>query len=177
MGKATPEQAAPAAPKILPTHHVSAGHTAQRHPSERHHTTSPTTTIPVSADFMARAQYEEGKLCDTIVRCVVLPDPKRQQQERQDELQQQQQQQQQRQQQHREEDGANDTENVDGTSPAAPPPPLLSQVHKTDIFCHAVVLCARSPYFESCLGGYWKEAQTKTVEVSLENDLIWRCKT
>jgi len=40
----------------------------------------------------------------------------------------------------------------------------------TDILCHANVLCARSPYFESCLDGEWSEAQIKTVEIVLAND-------
>jgi len=40
----------------------------------------------------------------------------------------------------------------------------------TDILCHAVVLCARSPYFASSLSGEWNEAQTKAVEVVLEDD-------
>ena len=104
---------------------------------------------------MARrqAQYIQGSLCDTIVRCAVLPDPARQEQERQQGEEQ------------KEGDGADDAE-----SPATPPRPVLAQPHTTDIFCHAVVLCARSPYFESCLGGEWKEAQSKTVEISLESD-------
>ena len=42
--------------------------------------------------------------------------------------------------------------------------------HITDIICHANVLCVRSPYFRACLGGEWNEAQTKTVEINLEND-------
>jgi hypothetical protein len=50
------------------------------------------------------------------------------------------------------------------------PPPLPSQTRTTDILCHANVLCARSPYFASSLGGEWNEAQTKTVEVVLENE-------
>jgi hypothetical protein len=44
------------------------------------------------------------------------------------------------------------------------------QAHTTDIICHAVVLCARSSYFEAALSGEWNEAQTKTVEVELENE-------
>lgn len=102
-------------------------------------------------------KYEQGRFCDTIVRCAVLPDPARQEQE------------QEQQQKHREGDGADDTGSKEGSA-ATPPRPMLPQVHKTDISCHAVFLCARSPYFESCLGGEWNEAQTKTVEISLENN-------
>jgi len=57
-----------------------------------------------------------------------------------------------------------------GGGPAPPLPPPSPQARTTDILCHANVLCARSPYFESSLGGEWTEAQTKTVEVVLEND-------
>ena len=48
--------------------------------------------------------------------------------------------------------------------------PYQPQARATDILCHANVLCARSPYFESCLDGEWSEAKIKTVEIVLAND-------
>ena len=140
----------------------------------------PASTISVPAQFMARlrAQFLQGKLCDTIVRSVVQPDPEEQEQDssskkrkatdapcrplRSSSRQRQ---------QGKEREHAEDEEDGDGivnqgsAATSAPPQP-----RKTDILCHAVVLCARSPYFESSLSGEWNEAQTKTVEIVLEND-------
>lgn len=140
----------------------------------------PASTISAPAQFMAplRAQFLQGKLCDTIVRCVVQPDPEEQEQggsskkrkatdapcrplrssSRQG--------QQGKEREHAEdEEGGGDIMNEGGAATSAPPQP-----RKTDILCHAVVLCARSPYFESSLSGEWNEAQTKTVEIELKNE-------
>lgn len=51
---------------------------------------------------------------------------------------------------------------VAAAAPAAPAGPV-------DIPCHAVVLSARSPYFGTCLGGAWRGAQAKTIELELED--------
>lgn len=48
--------------------------------------------------------------------------------------------------------------------------PHLPQPRMTDVWCHANVLCACSPYFEAALSGGWNEAQTKTIEVALQNE-------
>lgn len=53
----------------------------------------------------------------------------------------------------------------------APSSHLLPPNARTaDILCHAIILSACSPYFDTSLSGEWNEAQTKTVEVVLEND-------
>ena len=169
------QQDAPKAkPGPLPSNPTSLYSSAQDHVC---------TTIAVPA-FMARlrAHFLQGKLCDTILRCAVPPEPEEQEQSSSSKKRKatsteapcrplrsssssssgNQQQQPPQQPQYA---GKGKAKQGGGAATLAPP-----QAHTTDILCHAVVLCARSPYFEASLSGEWNEAQTKTVEVELENE-------
>jgi hypothetical protein len=130
------------------------------------------------------ARLLQGKLCDAILRCVVLPEAEEQEQSSTSKKRKATDtevpcrplrsssssinQQQGKEHQHAQDEDVPDeivSREEGGAEMPAPP-----QAHTTDILCHAVVLCARSSYFEAALSGEWNEAQTKTVEVELENE-------
>ena len=140
---------------------------------------------------MMRKQYEQGKFCDVIVRCVVLPEQELQEQEQEEQSSNNSSSSINRrkrsamtteaprrsrrrgsnsQQQLQVHDEMQNKEDEHESANQATPLMSVPQPRTTDILCHAIVLCACSPYFESSLGGEWNEAQTKTVEVVLEND-------
>jgi len=128
-----------------------------------------------------QGQFLQGKLFDTNVRCVVQPEPAAPEEQEQGSSSKKrkatsteapcralrsssinQQQQPRRQHQHAEKRSGRQQGGA-----AMPTPP---HARKNDILCHAVVLCARSPYFEASLGGGWNEAQSRTEEIELENE-------